>query len=154
MSENGQVLSLSPPGSEGVTIVLDKPRQLSLTLGTMYQAERLWERLGNLPFGSAQIFEDFVMQRLNATKLLILLTCGLQRHDPDVTLDMVGNWVRLDKVLDVFTAIGQAWQQANPEPTAAAEETSDSPPPPGGTGSTPGAAPATTLDLTTPPSGA
>ena len=152
MNENGQVVPLSAPGSEGVTIVLDKPRQLTLTLGTMYQAERMWERLGNLPFGTAQIFEDFVMQRLNATKLLILLTCGLQRHDPDVTMDQVGNWVRLDKIMDVFTAIGQAWQAANPEPVAP-EETTESPPQRGGTGSTPGAAPATTSDLTTPPSG-
>ena len=154
MSENGQVVALSAPGSEGVTIVLDKPRQLSLTLGTMYQAERLWERLGNLPFGSAQIFEDFVMQRLNATKLLILLTCGLQWHDPDVTMEQVGNWVRLDKVLDVFTAIGQAWQQMSTETSTGGAETTDSPPPPGGIGSTPGAEPATTLGLTTPPSGA
>jgi len=142
MADNGQVQLPRAPGSEGVTIVLDQPRQITLTLGTMYQAERLWERLGNLPFGSAQIFEDFVMQRLNATKLLILLTCGLQVHDPAVTMEQVGTWVRLDKIMEMFTAIGQAWQQATPEASPAdppAEEDVESPPD-AGTGLPPGAA--------------
>ena len=139
MADNGQVQLPRAPGSEGVTIVLDQPRQITLTLGTMYQAERLWERLGNLPFGSAQIFEDFVMQRLNATKLLILLTCGLQVHDPAVTMEQVGTWVRLDKIMEMFTAIGQAWQQATPDAPAAAEEDAASPPD-AGTGLPPGAA--------------
>lgn len=152
--QNGVVTpTLAAPGSEGVTVMLDKPRQVSLTLGTLYQAERMYERLGNLPFGTTQIFEDFVLQRLNATKLLVLLTCGLQAHDPMLTMDEVGGMVRMDRIMGVFDDIGKAWQEANPAPAPSTEESADASPP-ASTGLASGAEPATTSALPTPNSGA
>jgi len=153
MPDNGQVHPLAAPGSEGVTIALDTPRQFTLDLGVIYQAERLYERLGNLPFLTANILLPFVTRQMNGSTLLMVLTCGLQVHDPALTMEQVGRLVTMGRLTDTLTKMYEAWElSSEPQPQDAAAE--DDPNAAGSSGSTSGAVPATTSDSPTRSSGA
>ena len=152
MADNGQVQPLTAPGSEGVTIPLDQPRQFTLDLGVIYQAERLYERLGNLPFLTANILLPFVTRQMNGSTLLMVLTCGLQVHDPALTMEQVGRLVTMGRLTDTLTKMYEAWElSSEPQGHDAAE---DDPNADGSSGSTSGAAPVTTSDSPTSSSGA
>ena len=153
MAENGQVHPLTAPGSEGVTIPLDQPRQFTLDLGVIYQAERLYERLGNLPFLTANILLPFVTRQMNGSTLLMVLTCGLQVHDPTLTMEQVGRLVTMGRLTETLTKMYEAWELSS-EPQAEHDAAADDPNADGSSGSTSGAAPATTSDSPTSSSGA
>jgi len=152
MADNGQVHPLTAPGSEGVTMQLDQPRQFTLDLGVIYQAERLYERLGNLPFLTANILLPFVTRQMNGSTLLMVLTCGLQVHDPTLTMDQVGRLVTMGRLTDTLTKMYEAWELSS-EPQAEHDAAEDDPNADGSSGSTSGAAPATTSDSLTSSSG-
>ena len=153
MAENGQVHPLTAPGSEGVTIQLDQPRQFTLDLGVIYAAERLYERLGNLPFLTANILLPFVTRQMNGSTLLMVLTCGLQVHDPALTMEQVGRLVTMGRLTDTLTKMYEAWELSS-EPQGHDAAAADDPNADGSSGSTSGAAPATTSDSLTSSSGA
>jgi len=144
MADNGQVQPLTAPGSEGVTIPLDQPRQFTLDLGVIYQAERLYERLGNLPFLTANILLPFVTRQMNGSTLLMVLTCGLQVHDPSLTMEQVGRLVTMGRLTETLTKMYEAWELSS-EPQGH-DAAGDDPNADGSSGSTSGAAPATTSD--------
>jgi len=153
MADNGQVHPLTAPGSEGVTIPLDQPRQFTLDLGVIYQAERLYERLGNLPFLTANILLPFVTRQMNGSTLLMVLTCGLQVHDPALTMEQVGRLVTMGRLTETLTKMYEAWELSS-EPQSPDAAAADDPNADGSSGSTSGAAPATTSDSLTTSSGA
>jgi hypothetical protein len=99
------------PMQEGVTVHLDRPRQISLDLWAGYEAERELERLLGQPVGSVQLLRDFALQTLSMTQLLVLLTCGLRRYDATLTLEQVGKMVPLGRLTYVLNTVLAAWEQ-------------------------------------------
>ena len=143
---------LAAPGSEGVMITLDKPRRIVLTMGTLYNADRLYERLGGLPFDTSHRFDTFRLD-LTVTTILVLLTCALQQDDPMLTFEQVSAMARFERIPEILEAVSTAWAQGMPAPAQTTEETANASPP-DSTGSVSGVEPGTTSALMTGPSGA
>ena len=120
------------PLREGVPVTLmGKEYHLSLNLWAGYQAERELERLLTLPTNSVQLLRDFALQTLSMTQLLVLLTCGLQQHHPELTVEAVGKLVHLGQLTTILDTVLSAWNQAMTSPgdaKADGEDTTLSPP--------------------------
>ena len=132
------------PLQEGVPLLLDRTRYLSLKLGPCYQAERETEALLNLPYRSVQVLRDLVNRKLSTARLLILLACGLRKDDPTLTMEQIGKRVFYPYFGEVFEAINTAWERemTNPAAQSPAIEESATASPPSLSGTTSGVAPA------------
>jgi hypothetical protein len=91
-----------------VSVVLDKPRNLKLTLGAMKAFEKAVSK------------NAFTLdwKNLSATELSALLWASIIHEDKSLTIEQVDNMIDSSNMMEVIGKLAQAWKMAHEDDEA------------------------------------